>query len=224
MNHFIDAFLNVDIIYKTFPLLWRGFKITLLLSIIVVPTGLIGGLVVALMASSSSSATRVAAIIWTDLFRALPPLVLLIFLYTGLPFAGWMISPWAAVAIGFFMNTSAYYGEIFRSGIDSVARGQMEAARSTGLTKPQAFLYVVLPQAVRNVAPDLISNTLEIVKYTSLASVVALEELLFQARQAQALTYNASPIVAAALMYLVVLWPFVRLVSRLERKAIVHSR
>jgi polar amino acid transport system permease protein len=100
----------------------------------------------------------------------------------------------------------------------------VEAARSTGLTAAQTMRFVVLPQAVRNVLPDLISNTLEVVKLTSIASVVALPELLFQARQAQSITYNASPIVAAAIMNFILLWPVVRLLSRLENKQLAARR
>src|SRR5918997_1121740 len=122
------------------------------------------------------------------------------------------------VPLGFFLNTGAYYGEILRAGIESVPAGQTEAARSTGLSRLQALGWVVLPQAVRNVLPDLVSNTLEVVKLTSIASVVALPELLFQARQAQSVTYNATPIVAAAVIYFVLLWPVVRLLSRLENR------
>ena len=82
----------------------------------------------------------------------------------------------------------------------------------------------MLPQAVRNVMPDLVSNTLEVVKLTSIASVVAMPELLFQARQAQSVTYNPTPIVAAALIYFILLWPVVRLLSRLENRAIAGRR
>lgn len=78
--------------------------------------------------------------------------------------------------------------------------------------------YVVLPQAIRNVLPDLLSNTVEVVKLTSLASVVSLGELLYAADMARSVTYNASPIVMAAAIYLVILWPAVRLISRFERK------
>jgi len=84
--------------------------------------------------------------------------------------------------------------------------------------------YVVLPQAVRNVLPDLVSNTLEVVKLTSIASVVALPELLYQARQAQSVTYNPTPIVAAAIVYFLLLWPVVRLLSQLENRAIAGRR
>jgi polar amino acid transport system permease protein len=161
---------------------------------------------------------------WVDFFRAFPPLVLLIFLYAALPFAGIELGAFWCVAIGFFLNTGAYYGEVLRAGIESVPAGQAEAARSTGLTRLQTMVYVVLPQAVRNVLPDLVSNTLEVVKLTSIASVVALPELLFQARQAQSVTYNPTPVVVAALGYFVLLWPLVRLVSRLENRAIAGRR
>jgi polar amino acid transport system permease protein len=124
------------------------------------------------------------------------------------------------VAIAFFLNTGAYYGEILRAGIESVPSGQAEAARSTGLSRLQTMTHVVLPQAVRNVLPDLLSNTLEVVKLTSLGSVVAVPELLYQARQAQSLTYNATPIVVAAAIYFALLWPVVRLLSRLENRAL----
>ena len=109
---------------------------------------------------------------WVDFFRAFPPLVLLIFLFAGLPFAGLELGGFACVCIAFFLNTGAYYGEILRAGIESVPSGQTEAARSTGLGRVQTMLFVVLPQAVRNVLPDLLSNTLEVVKLTSLGSVV----------------------------------------------------
>ena len=104
----------------------------------------------------------------------------------------------------------------YRAGIESVPAGQWEAARSTGLGPTQTFVWVVLPQAVRNVLPDLVSNTIEVVKLTSLASVVSMPEMLYSADMARSLTFNASPIVLAAAIYLLLLWPAVRLVSRLE--------
>jgi len=108
--------------------------------------------------------------------------------------------------------------EIYRAGLDSVGAGQREAARSTGLTAWQAMACVVIPQAVGNVLPDLVSNTVEVVKLTSLASVVALPEMLYSADMARSVTYNSSPIVLAGLVYLVLLWPVVRLVSRMEHR------
>src|SRR3954465_4726315 len=213
LDDFLLAFFSLEILEQAWPILWQGFKMTLLLSVIVVPLGLAGGIILALLSTARNPLVRWPLMAWVDLFRALPPLVLLIFVYAGLPFAGFEVSAIGSVAIGFFLNTGAYYGEILRAGIESVPRGQQEAARSTGLTRWQTMRYVVLPQAVRNVLPDLISNTLEVVKLTSIASVVALPELLFQARQAQSVTYNATPIMAAAVIYFILLWPVGRLPS-----------
>ncbi|RAI57852.1 amino acid ABC transporter permease [Roseicella frigidaeris] len=218
LDDFLLAFFSLDILREAWPILWLGLQQTLLLSVIVVPLGLVGGTVLALLSTVHHPLVRWPLMAWVDFFRALPPLVLLIFIYAGLPFAGLEVSALGAVAIGFFLNTGAYYGEVLRAGIESVPRGQMEAARSTGLSRAQALAYVILPQAVRNVLPDLISNTLEVVKLTSIASVVALPELLFQARQAQSVTYNATPIMAAAVIYFLLLWPVVRLLSRLENR------
>jgi polar amino acid transport system permease protein len=223
-DDFVLAFFSWQIVSEAWPILWDGLQRTILMSIMVVPLGFIGGTILALLSTVHNPWIRWPAAVWTDVFRALPPLVLLIFLYAGVPFTGLEISAWGAVAIGFFLNTGSYYGEILRAGIESVPRGQQEAARSTGLTRWQTMQYIVLPQAFRNVLPDLISNTLEVVKLTSIASVVALPELLFQARQAQSVTYNATPIVAAAVIYFILLWPMVRVLSRLENKALAGRR
>ena len=214
----IESFFNPEIIAAIWPIVLAGLLNTVLLSLIVVPLGLLGGLALALLASVRHPLVRWPLMAWVDFFRAFPPLVLLVLLFAGLPFAGLELGGFACVAIAFFLNTGAYYGEILRAGIESVPAGQTEAARSTGLSRGQAMAWVVLPQAVRNVLPDLISNTLEVVKLTSIASVVALPELLFQARQAQSVTFNATPIVAAAVAYFVLLWPVVRLLSRLENR------
>src|ERR1051325_12131791 len=216
----IDTFLNWQIIVAAWPIVLAGLGNTLLLSAVVVPLGLIGGLILAVLASLRHPWLHWPLMAWVDFFRAFPPLVLLIFLYAGLPFAGLELGGFGCVCIAFFLNTGAYYGEILRAGIESVPSGQVEAARSTGLTRLQAMGYVVLPQAVRNVLPDLLSNTLEVVKLTALGSVVAVPELLYQARQAQSVTYNPTPIVVAAVIYFLILWPVVRLLSRLENRAL----
>ena len=220
----IEAFFNLEIIEAIWPIVLAGLLNTVLLSLIVVPLGVLGGLILALLATIRHPLVRWPLIAWVDFFRAFPPLVLLILLFAGLPFAGLELGGFACVAIAFFLNTGSYYGEILRAGIDSVPAGQVEAARSTGLSRLQALTHVVLPQAVRNVMPDLLSNTLEVIKLTSLGSVVAVPELLFQARQAQSVTYSPTPIVLAAIVYFALLWPLVRLLSRLENRALAGRR
>jgi polar amino acid transport system permease protein len=218
METILQQFFNLGVMEQAFPLILGGLKQTIIICLIVVPLGLFGGVAFALTSLSRLRTVRWAAIAVIDFFRSIPPLVLLIFVYAGLPFAGFRLSPLAAVAISFFLNTSSYYGEIYRAGIESVGLGQWDAARSTGLRSYQTLAYVVLPQAVRNVMPDLVSNTVEVVKLTSIASVVALPELLYSADMARSVTFNSSPIVLAAVIYLAMLWPLVRLISRLERR------
>ncbi len=220
MEQLVHNFFNLRILSEAAPLLLAGFWMTVKLTLVVVPLGLIGGLLVALASTSRRRWVRWLVVIYVDFFRAFPPLVLLMFIAFGMPFLGFNPGAFVAVALSFLLNTSSYYGEIFRAGIESITRGQHEAARSTGLSASQTMFHVVLPQAIKNVVPDLVSNTLEVIKLTSLASVVALPELLFAARQAQSLTYNATPIIAVGIIYLICLWPLVRLLSRFEHRQI----
>ncbi|MBS0548648.1 MAG: amino acid ABC transporter permease [Proteobacteria bacterium] len=220
MEEIVANFFNAEIATAALPLVASGILNTILLSLMVIPLGLAAGLVLAVLAQSKNPLVRWPLMAWVDFFRAFPPLVLLVLLFAGLPFMGLELGGFACVAVAFMLNNSAYYGEVLRAGIDSVPNGQIEAARSTGLSSTQAMTYVVLPQAVRNVLPDLLSNTLEVVKLTSLGSVVAVPELLFAARQAQSTTFNATPIVMAAVIYYAMLWPLVRLLSRLENRAL----
>jgi len=220
MDTLINAFFNIAILRETAPFLWAGFQMSVLLTLVVVPLGIAGGLAVAVLSTTRFAVLRFVVVAYVDFFRAFPPLVLLMFIAFGLPFTGLELPAFASVALAFLLNTSSYYGEIFRAGIESIPRGQFEAARSTGLSGAQTMAWVIVPQATRNVIPDLISNTLEVVKLTSIASVVALPELLYAARQAQSVTYNATPIIAAGIIYLVCLWPLVRLLSRFEHRQI----
>ncbi len=220
MEQLVQNFFNIDILIKVHPLLLQGLWMTVRLCLVVVPLGVAGGLVVAIVYSFHVRWLNWLLIAYVDFFRSFPPLVLLILVFYGLPFIGVEVPNFVAVLIAFLLNTSSYYGEIFRAGIESVSRGQWEAARSTGLGALRTMIYVILPQAVRNVAPDLTSNTLEVIKFTALASVVALPELLRMGRVSQGITYNPTPLIVVALIYLAMLWPLVRLLSRMERRMI----
>jgi len=220
----VQTFFNIDVFRAALPILLQGLLMTALLAAMVVPLGFAFGLVLAVGSTTHRRWLRQLLVVWVDFFRAFPPLVLLVFLYAGLPFAGVSLNSFTCVAIGLCLNAGSYYGEILRAGLLSVPKGLAEAGRSTGLSWGQTLAHVVLPPALRNVLPDLLSNTLELVKLTSLASVVALRELLFEARQAQSVTYNATPIIAAAAIYFLLLWPFLRWLSRLENRGRARSR
>ena len=170
MEPLIQNFFNLDILLKVYPLLLQGLWMTIKLCLVVVPLGIIGGLVVAVTYSFHVRWLNWLLIIYVDFFRSFPPLVLLILVFYGLPFIGVEVPNFVAVLIAFLLNTSSYFGEIFRAGIESVGRGQWEASRSTGMNGLQTMAYVILPQATRNIAPDLTSNTLEVIKFTAVAA------------------------------------------------------
>lgn len=220
MDALIHNFFNLAIYREVFPFLLRGLWTTIWLSLVVIPIGLVSGLALALISTQTRHRwLRILVAVYVDFFRSFPPLVLLILIYFGAPFLGLDLPKLVAVALGFMLNNSSYFSEVFRAGIESVPSGQMEAARSTGLTRWQALRHVIVPQATRNVLPDLVGNGIEVIKLTTIASVVALPELLRVARDAQSLVYNPSPILLAALMYLVLILPLVRWLSRLEHQS-----
>lgn len=219
MDSLIQNFFNLEVYAAVLPHLLGGLWTTIWLSALVIPLGAAAGLLLALgLTQSRRRWLRWTIIGYIDFFRAFPPLVLLILVYFGGPFLGLELGKVAAVALAFVLNNASYYAEVFRAGLQGVAKGQMEAARCTGLTQLQAIRLVLIPQAVRNVFPDLVGNGIEIVKLTSIASVVAMPELMRAARDAQSLVYNPSPVMLAALMYLALLWPLTRWLGRLEHQ------
>lgn len=218
-----SAFFDIGILQESWRLLLRGAEFTLLFSIVGIPLAMVAGLILSFLASAPAPLRQIQQW-WVTIFRALPPLVLVVLLFSGLPYLGIRLSPLAVVTWTFVLNLGAYFCEVFRAGMISVQAGQWEAARSTGLSAWQAMAYVILPQAFRNVLPEIISTVIEGVKLSTVGSVVAMPELLFQARQVQNLTYNATPLITAAMIYFLALWPFVRLLSRLENRATSASQ
>lgn len=213
----LDAFFHGPTLIKVWPLLAKGLWLTLQLAVVIVPLAALIGLLIAVIYHQHYKWVNRFLILYIDFMRAFPPLVLLIFIYYGFPFLGIELSEFPATVLALVLNGSSYFAEIFRAGLESVPPGQDEAARSTGLNAGQAMAYVVVPQGVRNVLPDLTSNTLEVIKQTSIASAVALQELLRSAQIGQGLTYNQTPLIAAAIIYFLLLWPLVRVISRMQK-------
>ena len=220
----VDTFLNGRVFVQTLPLLLSGLTTTLLLGLVSIVLGLAGGLALALMRLYARAPLRQIAIAYIDVFRAIPLLVLLVIVYYALPFMGVRLSPFAAAATSLSLVASAYSAEIFRAGIEAVPRGQFEAARALGLRPFPLMARVVLPQAVRIVVPPITSNSINVLKDTALASVVAMPDLLKQATQAQALAANPTPLITAAAIYLLMLLPMVRIAGLLETRWAVQRR
>ncbi|MFZ3584146.1 amino acid ABC transporter permease [Loktanella sp. DJP18] len=215
---FADTFLNLDVMIRVWPMLWKGVWNTLALAFTTITFGGMLGVAICLVRLYAPRPLRWLAIAYIDVFRALPILVLLVLVYYALPFMGIRLSSFFAAVTALGLVFSAFTAEVFRAGIEAIPPGQTEAAESLGLPFPVTIWKIVLPQALKIAIPPHTSNAVAIAKDTSLASVVAMPDLLKQATDAQALTANPSPLIAAAIMYLIVLLPAVRLVSYFENR------
>lgn len=214
----IDIFFNIDVLRKSFPLLLHGLFNTVMLGIVAVVCGTLIGVFVCLARLYAPKPVRLLAVFYVDLLRAMPVLVVLILIYYALPFVGIVFSSFTAAAIALSIVLGAYSAEVVRAGVQAVPSGQFEAASALGLPFWLTMRKVVLPQAIRIVIPPQASNCVSIIKDTSLASVVATTDLLKQATDAQALYANPTPLLGAALIYVAILWPLVRLTNWLEQR------
>jgi polar amino acid transport system permease protein len=215
----IETFFNSGVMLDSLPALLRGLRNTLILSLFSIVLGAGLGLFVCLIRLYAPSIPRGIAILYIDLFRAMPMLVILILIYYALPFLGVRFSSWTSAVLAFSLVMGAYSAEVFRAGVEGVPRGQFEAAAALGLPFLLTLRRVILPQATRAIIPPMTGNCVSMFKDTSLASTVALPELLNEATNSQALYANPSPLIMAAIIYIAFLWPMVRLVSVLERRA-----
>jgi His/Glu/Gln/Arg/opine family amino acid ABC transporter permease subunit len=217
---------NIRTRYLAFELVWQNIDVilqaalvTILLAFLAEVIGILFGLGLSLLKISRSRLLSLPAQIYIDLFRGTPLLIQIVFIYFATPLIGIRIqSLFVAGLIALALNGAAYVAEIFRSGIQSIDRGQMEAGRASGLTYAQTMRYIIVPQAFRRTIPPLTNEFVMLVKDTSIVSVIGLEELLRAARVLQSATANATPLVVAALIYLAVCLPLIYLSGGLERR------
>ncbi|MFO8074920.1 MAG: amino acid ABC transporter permease [Egibacteraceae bacterium] len=219
-------FFNWEVMTATFPeLLREGLPNTLVVSFGAISIGIVAGMIVALMGISHRWWLKAPAKVYIDIFRGLPAVLTIVLVGLGLPAAG--IRPWgreariaAAIALGAI--ATAYTAEIFRAGIQSIDKGQMEASRSVGMTYLQAMWLVIIPQAVRRVFPPLTNEAIAIIKDSSLIFVIGLsigQRDLFRVGQNLAQqTGNYSAVTAAALYYLAITIPLTYLVNWLDNR------
>jgi polar amino acid transport system permease protein len=215
---FTDTFLNLEVMQRVWWLLLLGLGATVVLGITSIIFGTTVGMLLALARLFGPRWLRWPIIAYIDIFRAFPALVVLIMIYYALPFAGIVLPSFVAATIALSIVLSAFTAEVFRAGIEAIPKTQFEAAMALGLPFWPKLLKVVLPQALRIIVPPQTGNFVSIIKDTSLASVVAMPDLLKQATDAQALTASPTPLVGAALIYLAILWPMVRLVDYLQAR------
>lgn len=213
-----NFFFNWKKLEGNWWILRDGLGVTLYLALVSGLGSVVVGLMVAILKSYNSPTMNLFLTAYIDIFRSVPMIVLMVLLFFALPYAGISMGSILSTVVALSLGYGAYAAESFRAGLESVHSGQIEAARSLGLSRWQTIRKIILPQAVPVVIPPLTGNLVAMLKDTAVASVVAAPELLKRARELYTSKTNPTPLVAAALIYLVVLIPLVRAVNMLENR------
>ena len=228
---FRESFFNVDVFAEGFPDILSAFWLDVRVFLIVEVAVLIIGLVVALLRTVRAPALlpmRILAIVYTDVFRGIPTILLVYLVGFGVPAIAlgeaedgsrpldWL--PTEPVVLGGFalaLSYGAYVAEVYRAGINSIHRGQRDAALAVGLTEGQALRHVIVPQAVRRIGPPLLNDFIALQKDVALIAILGISTEAFRQAQIQTTTeFNYTPLVAAALLYLCITIPMARLLDR----------
>ena len=217
-SRFLDTFFNRELIERYLPAILKGVVVTIEIAAAVVVTGILLGLLLAIVRAFRVLAVNVLIVVFVDMFRALPPLVLVLLVYFGLPNVGINLPSFAVLWLVLALVLAAFAEEIFWAGILSIPKGQWEAARSTGLGFLGTLAYVVLPQAIRLTVPPLTNRTIAITKNTALGTVIGVGEILNQATTAQSFSGNATPLMMGAIAYVILFIPVVVLGRFLETR------
>lgn len=218
MEAILVNFFDLEVARRYLPDILSGVVVTLELAVLVVVSGLVLGLLLAVIRAFQIKPINFVLVLFVDVFRAVPPLVIMILAYFALPYAGVQFSGFVAAWLSLMLVLAAFAEEIYWAGILSVDKGQWEASRSTGLTFFDTLVHVVLLQAIRMTIPPLTNRTIAITKNTALASVVAVQEILSQAGAAQAFAANTTPLTMASIAYLLIFVPLVVLSRWVETR------
>ncbi|HLX28400.1 MAG TPA: amino acid ABC transporter permease [Casimicrobiaceae bacterium] len=208
------------VVRDNFPLLLRGVSVTVELWLVAFALGLALGFAISLARVSRRPSLNALAIGYVEVFRNTPVLVQLIWFYYAFPIMlGAQLTPFVAAALALTLNTSAYCAEIFRGGIVSIARGQWEGAKAIGMTRAMTMRRIVLPQVMKRMLPAFTNRAIELAKVTSLASLLAVNEVMYEGRLLSSTYYRPLEILTVvALIYLVLIYPGSYLSARLERR------
>lgn len=217
-NTFLRLFLNPPILVSSIPSVFQGFLMALAIVLVAFPFAIPFGFILALMRISHSRVLRGVASFYVNIIRGTPAFLQIYIAFFGLPLAGVKIPSYPLGVIVLAMNSAAYLCEIFRAGIQSISKGQNEAARSLGMTAAQTMIYVIIPQTFRNVLPTMTSEFILLYKDTSLLAAVGVMEVVMYSKTIVASTGSITPYIVAALFYLVVTIPLARVVSMLESR------
>lgn len=217
-NLFLKLFLNPPVIVSSLPIVFQGFLMALQIVLVAFPLAIPLGFALALMRISKNRLLRGIASVYVNIIRGTPAFLQIYIAFFGLPLAGIKIGDYPLGVAVMAMNSAAYLCEIFRAGIQSIPKGQNEAARSLGMNAFQTMLYVIIPQTFRNVIPTMTSEFILLYKDTSLLAAVGVTEIVMGARTIVATTGSITPYVVAALFYLAVTLPLAKVVGMLEAR------
>ena len=234
-NPLTHLFFSPEILIEAFPVILKAFPVSVTFGVVSFVIGIPLGLGLAFMKMSRTRWLRWPATLYVDVVRGTPLFLQILLVFFGLPLmpfwksmieafpwmnqAGLFGVSWSLWLRGFLVlsfNSAAYLCEIFRAGIQSIPRGQMEAARSLGMNAIKAMSWVIIPQTVRRILPTLMSEFILLFKDTALLTAVGIGEMVLRAREVAAATFNPSPYLLAATFYLLLTVPLGRLVARLE--------
>ena len=195
-----------------------GIGVTIKISLLAAVLGLLVGFLIAICSLSKSKLLRFFGKVYTDVIRGTPSVTQLMIIYFVV-FASVHWEKWIIAAIAFSINSGAYVAEIVRSGIMSIDKGQFEAGRSLGFNYAQTMIYIIMPQAFKNVLPALGNEFIVLLKETSVSGYIALQDLTKGGDIIRSRTYNAfMPLLAVAVIYLILVMVFTQLVNALERR------
>lgn len=211
---------DFDLIVRSFPLLLMGAGVTVQITALSVGFGLLIGMFVGVARLAKLAPIRLLAAVYVDFIRGTPLLVQIFIIYFALPMVlGTRIDPFVAAITACSINSGAYVAEIFRAGIQSIDKGQMEAGRSLGMSWAQTMRYIIMPQAFKRIIPPLGNEFIAMLKDSSLVSVIGFEELTRRGQLIIARTYGSFEIwLTVAFIYLIMTFTISRLVDYLERR------
>ena len=219
MEALIENFFNLPVMVGALPAMLPGFGLTVLVSLMVIVFGLTLGLALAILRSLQLRGVNGLVTFYVDVFRTLPQLVIIIFLYFGMPYMGVTLSPLVTTVLALGAVLSAFACEIFVSCMQALPKGQTDAARALGFGPLRTLFMIVLPQAIRMAVPLLTNRAISISKGTALGTAVSLPETLGQAQSYMSIVANPSPLTLAAGFYLLLFIPLVILSRWLEHSS-----
>ncbi|MEO3856566.1 amino acid ABC transporter permease [Acrocarpospora sp. B8E8] len=220
-----DMFFNTDVLVTALPDVLRGFLLNVMIFMIAEPIVLILGLGVALVRGLRAPVffpLRVLAVLYTDIFRGIPVILLVYLVGFGIPALQLQGTPGDPVTLGIIalvLSYTSFVAEVFRSGINSIHPSQLAAARSLGLTHAQTMRHIVVPQAIRRVVPPLLNDFASLQKDSALVALLGPLEALRQAQIHVAKTFNYTPYVGAALLFVALTVPLARFTDHLAARA-----